>query len=271
MRQSQDESPILEVLGYSNVLNSEVPAVILNVLLLSYHRESWLHCPRLPSYRRAALKVPLIPTVQCAGDFRKTQFACLKFVLCIMAQSDSRQMKKPSTSALFDAHHKKRTSLSEYKCALRRTQGAIAKVSARWAECVDLLDELLPGGSDSLHTIITEACNIARMAKSTSQRYEDMVAKHKKSMPRDPVNIFNEADATQRSFMIDRMPGMMAEFCTFCDSARAELEALEAASLADANDFHELNKALIVQVRLVPSVSNSFSIWPSCHGTVSTT
>ena len=67
--------------------------------------------------------------------------------------------------------------------------------------------------------------------------------------------MFEEAGATQ-AFMIDRMPGMMAKFCTFCDSARAELLAIEAASLADASAVREMNMALIFQVRLVPSVSN---------------
>ncbi len=156
---------------------------------------------------------------------------------------------------MFEAHHKQRTSLSEYNCTLRGTKDAIAKLNARWTECVDLMNgfKLFPGELDSLHTVhglFLEAKDIGELARSTTQQVQDMLAKHAESKPKDPFDILKGAGAAVIS---DRIPGMMAEFCSFYDSARAELLAIGAASLAETNDFEEIKTALIVQVRLIPS------------------
>lgn len=130
----------------------------------------------------------------------------------------------------------------------------MSRINALLTECVNLMASLkeYPGGSNNLHTV--QAQDIPEKARSRAQRYGDMMDKHKKSIPRDFRDIIMEAGDIQAALMIDRVPRMMAEYCSFYDSARAELLAIETAFLADANAVQEIKDGLIVQVILIPTV-----------------
>ncbi|BDA50768.1 probable WD repeat, SAM and U-box domain-containing protein 1 at C-terminar half [Coccomyxa sp. Obi] len=114
----------------------------------------------------------------------------------------------------------------------------------------DLWDNLkqLAGGTDSLYTVCggrTEVLDIADKEGDLSQEFLDIMKEH-----RHP-DLLEEAVKIQAALTTDTVPRMVSEYCSSYDSARAQVLAIEAASLAHLRILQEINKAATAQVEQV--------------------
>lgn len=179
---------------------------------------------------------------------------CFALISVQVVARECRQMNKSSARVLFDAHDRWRTSLGEYRCAVRRTKAVIPKACAEVTRFFDLWDSLkqLAGGTDSLYTVCggrPEVLDIADKEGDLSEEFLDIMKEL-----RPPDLLEEETVNIQAALMTDTVPRMVAEYCSLYDSARAQVLAIEAAFLADLPILQEINKAATAQVELIPPI-----------------
>ncbi|BDA50769.1 probable WD repeat, SAM and U-box domain-containing protein 1 at C-terminar half [Coccomyxa sp. Obi] len=172
----------------------------------------------------------------------------------------------PIPSNLLDAQHQQQSAFCAYEFAVKRAQDVESKNIDIWSKIIEVLASLkeVSGGAEGLYTVQhagghldlparLDAFDILAKGEVRAQEFRAMVKKHTESMPKRALGTFVEAGDIQAALMglspiVDRVPRMVAYYCSFYESATAEVLAMETAFLADTPVLQHIYTALIAQV-----------------------